>query len=100
MEELQFFEQYVEKGLVERLQTVAYTPFRRVNYTEAIEILERDIKEKKVKFDNKVYWGVDLASEHEKYLTEKIFDGPIILCNYPKEIKAFYMKLNPDAKTV
>jgi len=62
--------------------------------------LERDIKEKKLKFENKVFWGVDLASEHEKYLTDQVFKGPIILYNYPKDIKAFYMKLNPDRKTV
>jgi asparaginyl-tRNA synthetase len=65
-----------------------------------VEILERDIKNKKLKFENKVYWGCDLASEHEKYLTDKVFKGPIIVYNYPKEIKAFYMKLNDDNKTV
>jgi asparaginyl-tRNA synthetase len=62
--------------------------------------LERDIKEKKLKFENKVFWGVDLASEHEKYLTDQVFKGPIILYNYPKDIKAFYMKMNEDGKTV
>lgn len=91
-EELKFFDQFVEKGLIERLKKVIETPFRRVSYTEGVEILERDIKEKKVKFENKVFWGVDLASEHERYLTEKIFEGPIILFNYPKDIKAFYMR--------
>lgn len=100
LEELKFFDQFVEKGLVERLQLVIDTPFRRVQYTEAIDILEGLIKEGKVKFDNKVFWGVDLASEHEKHLTEKVFNGPIILYNYPKDIKAFYMKLNEDGKTV
>lgn len=100
LEELQFFDQFVEKGLIERLRKVHETPFKRVAYTEGIEILERDIKDKKVKFDNKVFWGVDLASEHEKYLTDKIFEGPIILYNYPKDIKAFYMKMNEDGKTV
>jgi asparaginyl-tRNA synthetase len=69
------------------------TPFKRVTYTEGIEILERDLKKKKtLKFENKVFWGVDLASEHEKYLTEVVFKGPIILYNYPKDIKAFYMR--------
>jgi asparaginyl-tRNA synthetase len=62
--------------------------------------LERDIKEKKLKFENKVFWGVDLASEHEKYLTDQVFKGPIILYNYTKDIKAFYMKMNEDGKTV
>ena len=100
IEELKFFDQFVEKGLVERLQHVIDTPFRRVTYTEAIEILEGLIKDGKVKFDNKVFWGVDLASEHEKHLTEKVFNGPIILYNYPKDIKAFYMKMNEDGKTV
>jgi asparaginyl-tRNA synthetase len=99
-EEIDFFNSFVEKGLIERLKKVIETPFKRVAYTEGVEILERDIKAKKVKFDNRVYWGVDLASEHEKYLTEKIFEGPIILYNYPKEIKAFYMKVNEDNKTV
>mmetsp|Transcript_7023 Transcript_7023/g.5274 ORF Transcript_7023/g.5274 Transcript_7023/m.5274 type:complete len:364 (+) Transcript_7023:693-1784(+) len=100
LEELKFFDQFIEKGLIERLQHVIDTPFKRVTYTEAVEILEQDIKDKKVKFDNRVFWGVDLASEHEKYLTEKIFGGPIILYNYPKDIKAFYMKVNEDGKTV
>lgn len=93
-EEIEFFNQFVEKGLTERLKKVIDTPFKRVTYTDAIEILEAKIKDKKakVKFENKVYWGVDLASEHEKYLTEKVFEGPIILYNYPKDIKSFYMK--------
>lgn len=99
-EELRFFDQFVEKGLLERLTKVVSTPFKRVPYTEGVEILMRDIAAKKVKFENKVEWGVDLASEHEKYLTEKVFEGPIILYNYPKDIKAFYMKLNEDGKTV
>lgn len=100
LDELQFFDQFVEKGLIERLKKVIDTPFKRVAYTEAITILEENIKKKKAKFDNKVFWGVDLASEHEKFLTDKIFEGPIILYNYPKEIKAFYMKQNEDGKTV
>jgi asparaginyl-tRNA synthetase len=99
-EELAFFDQFVEKGLIARLKQVIDTPFRRVAYTEAITILEGLIADKKVKFENKVYWGVDLASEHERHLTEKVFQGPIILYNYPKDIKAFYMKLNEDGKTV
>ena len=71
-----------------------------MDYTKAIEILEKDIADKKVKFDFKVYWGCDLASEHEKYLTDKVFCGPVVVYNYPKDIKAFYMKLNDDDKTV
>lgn len=86
--------------MIERLKKVVETPFKRVTYTDGIQILEEEIKNKKVKFENKVYWGVDLASEHEKHLTDKIFQGPIILYNYPKDIKAFYMKLNDDGKTV
>ena len=100
MDDLKFFDERVEKGLIERLNKVINTPFKRVPYTEAVEILERDIKEKKLKFENKVYWGCDLASEHEKYLTDKVFCGPIIVYNYPKDIKAFYMKMNDDNKTV
>ena len=69
-DDLEFFDERIEKGLIERLNKVINTPFQRVTYTEGIEILERDIKEKKLKFENKVYWGVDLASEHEKYLTD------------------------------
>jgi asparaginyl-tRNA synthetase len=99
-EELKFFDQFVEKGLIERLNKVIQTPFRRVPYTEGVAILEEEIKQGNVKFENKVEWGVDLASEHERHLTEKIFNGPIILFNYPKDIKAFYMKLNADGKTV
>ena len=82
------------------MNKVVNTEFRRLPYTEAVEILEKEIKEKKLKFENKVYWGCDLASEHEKYLTDIVFEGPIIVYNYPKEIKAFYMKLNSDKKTV
>jgi len=99
-DDLEFFDKFIEKGLIERLQKVISTPFKKVQYTEAITILETHLKEKKVKFENKVFWGVDLASEHEKYLTDKVFEGPIILYNYPKDIKAFYMKVNDDGKTV
>ena len=72
-DDLEFFDERIEKGLIERLNKVINTPFQRVTYTEGIEILERDIKEKKLKFENKVFWGVDLASEHEKYLTDQVF---------------------------
>jgi len=93
-------EEVVErKGLIQRLMNVIETTFKRLSYTEAVEILEEHIKEKKVKFEFKCYWGCDLATEMEKYLT-KIFGGPVIVYNYPKDIKAFYMKLNDDDKTV
>jgi len=79
---------------------VIETPFKRLPYTEAVEILEEHIKSKKVKFEHKVYWGCDLASEHEKYLTDKVFCGPVIVYYYPAEIKSFYIKMNEDGKTV
>ena len=69
-DDLKFFDERIEKGLIARLQKVIDTPFKRIDYTECVEILERDIKEKKLKFENKVFWGCDLASEHEKYLTD------------------------------
>ena len=100
LDDLKFFDKEVEKGLINRIKNVIDTPFKRLEYTEAISILEHDIKHKKVKFENKVVWGIDLASEHEKYLTDKVFDGPVILFNYPKDIKAFYMKVNEDNTTV
>lgn len=99
-DDLEFFDERIEKGLIARLQTVVSTPFKRVPYTEAVSILEEHIKGKKVKFEFPVSWGVDLASEHEKYLTDVVFKGPIIVYNYPKDIKAFYMRLNDDQKTV
>jgi len=99
LDDLEFFDQRVEKGLLKRLQTVIDTPFKRVPYTEAVAILEDHIKTKKLKFEFPVFWGVDLSSGHEKYLTDKVFNGPIIVYDYPKEIKAFYMKLNDDNKT-
>ncbi|XP_010483144.1 PREDICTED: asparagine--tRNA ligase, cytoplasmic 1 [Camelina sativa] len=88
-----------DRGCIERLQLVASTPFGRITYTEAVELLERAVAEGK-KFENKVEWGVDLASEHERYLTEVMFQKPVIVYNYPKGIKAFYMRLNDDGKTV
>ena len=101
-DDIEFFDQRIEKGLIKRLEHVINSPFKRIAYTECIEILERDIKDKskKLKFENKVFWGCDLASEHEKYLTDKVVGGPIIVYNYPKDIKAFYMKMNDDEKTV
>lgn len=95
-EEMQFFNNFIEKGLFEKLNNVLSNEFARVTYTEAIEILEKSNK----KFDFPVKWGIDLQSEHERYLAEEHFKKPVFVINYPKEIKAFYMKLNEDGKTV
>ncbi|MCI9051306.1 MAG: asparagine--tRNA ligase [Lachnospiraceae bacterium] len=95
-EEMAFFNQFVDKGLLERLQGVLNSEFGHITYTDAIEILEKHND----KFDYKVSWGCDLQTEHEKYLTEEIFKRPVFVTDYPKDIKAFYMKLNEDGKTV
>ncbi len=95
-EEMNFFNQFVDKGLLERLNNVANSEFGHVTYTEAIEILEKNNDN----FDYKVFWGCDLQTEHERYLTEEVFKKPVFVTDYPKEIKAFYMKLNEDGKTV
>ena len=95
-DELTFFNSFVDKGLLERLDHVASSDFGRVSYTEAVEILEKNND----KFDYKVYWGCDLQTEHERYLTEQVFQRPVFVTDYPKEIKAFYMRLNDDGRTV
>ncbi len=95
-EEMEFFNKFVDKGLIERLEHVAGSDFGRVTYTEAVKILEEHNDE----FQYKVYWGADLQTEHERYLTEQVFKRPVFVTDYPKEIKAFYMKLNEDGKTV
>ncbi len=95
-EEMDFFNQFVDKGLLERLKGVLNSEFGRVTYTEAVEILEKNND----KFDYKVSWGCDLQTEHERYLTEEVFKRPVFVTDYPKEIKAFYMKQNEDGKTV
>lgn len=95
-EEMQFFNNFVDKGLLERLNHVVNSEFAGVTYTEAIELLEQHNDE----FEYKVSWGCDLQTEHERYLTEVIYKRPVFVTDYPKEIKAFYMKLNPDGKTV
>ncbi len=95
-EEMAFFNQFVDKELLERLNHVVASDFGHVTYTEAIKLLEEHNDE----FDYKVYWGCDLQTEHERYLTETIFKRPVFVTDYPKEIKAFYMKLNEDGKTV
>ncbi len=95
-EEMNFFNQFIDKGLLDRLNHVVNSDFGHVTYTEAIELLEKHND----KFDYKVFWGCDLQTEHERYLTEEIFKRPVFVTDYPKEIKAFYMKLNEDGKTV
>ncbi len=95
-EEMQFFNNFIDKGLIERLQHVASSDFGRVTYTDAVKILEKHNDE----FEYKVSWGCDLQTEHERFLTEKEFKRPVFVTDYPKEIKAFYMKLNEDGKTV
>ncbi|SET91352.1 asparaginyl-tRNA synthetase [[Clostridium] aminophilum] len=95
-EEMNFFNSFIDKGLLDRLNNVVSNEFGRITYTEAVKLLEEHNDE----FDYKVYWGCDLQTEHERYLTEKIFGKPVFVTDYPKEIKAFYMKLNPDGKTV
>ena len=95
-EEMNFFNQFIDKGLLDRLHHVATSDFARVSYTEAVEILEKNND----KFEYKVSWGTDLQTEHERYLTEEIYKKPVFVTDYPKDIKAFYMKLNDDNKTV
>ena len=95
-EEMAFFNQFVDKGLLDRLNNVLHSQFGHITYTEAVKILE----EHNDQFDYKVSWGCDLQTEHERYLTEQVFKRPVFVTDYPKEIKAFYMKMNPDGKTV
>lgn len=95
-EEMNFFNKFIDQGLIERLDNVVNNKFERITYTQAIEILEKN----KDQFEYPVYWGVDLQTEHERFLTEKIYKKPVFVIDYPKEIKAFYMKLNDDKKTV
>ena len=95
-EEMNFFNSFIDKGLLERLNHVAESDFGRVTYTEAVRLLEEHNDE----FEYKVSWGCDLQTEHERYLTEKLFRRPVFVTDYPREIKAFYMRQNPDGKTV
>ncbi|MDN3508326.1 MAG: asparagine--tRNA ligase [Simkaniaceae bacterium] len=95
-DDLAFFDQFIEKGLIEKLENVIKEPFARITYTEAIELLEKSGE----KFEFPIKWGTDLQSEHERYLAEKHFKKPVVLTDYPKEIKAFYMRDNDDGKTV
>lgn len=95
-EEMQFFNSFVDKGLLDRLNHIANSDFGRVTYTEAVDLLLKSGKE----FQYPVAWGIDLQTEHERYLTEEIFKKPVFVTDYPKDIKAFYMRLNDDGKTV
>ncbi|KAL2479969.1 Asparagine--tRNA ligase [Abeliophyllum distichum] len=97
-DDMEFIAKFIDKTAIDRLKMVASSNFFRITYTEAVDILVEASKEKQ--FDNKVEWGIDLASEHERYLTEEKFRAPVIVYNYPKGIKAFYMKVNEDNKTV
>ncbi|MDF2948929.1 MAG: asnS [Sedimentibacter sp.] len=95
-EEIEFFNSFVEKGLVEKLNNVVNSEFGRIDYTDAIEILKKNNDN----FDYPVQWGTDIQTEHERYLSEKIFGKPVFVVNYPKDIKAFYMRMNEDNNTV
>lgn len=95
-EEMEFFNNFIDTGLLERLDNVINSDFARVSYTDAVKELEKHNDE----FEVKVSWGIDLQTEHERYICEKIYKKPVFLTDYPKDIKAFYMKLNPDGKTV
>ena len=95
-EEMEFFNKFVDKGLLDRLHNVVENEFKRITYTEAIELLKKNND----KFEYPVEWGSDLQTEHERYLTETLFKRPVMVTDYPKDIKAFYMKQNPDGKTV
>ncbi|MPM84176.1 Asparagine--tRNA ligase [bioreactor metagenome] len=95
-EEMEFFNSFVEKGLLDKLDNVVSSEFGRIDYTDAIEILMKNNDN----FDYPVQWGTDIQTEHERYLSEVIFKKPVFVINYPKEIKAFYMRMNEDDKTV
>ncbi len=95
-EEMAFFNSFIDKGLLERLNNVVNSDFGRISYTEAVDVLEKCGE----KFDYPVEWGIDLQTEHERYLTEKVYKKPLFVTDYPKDIKAFYMRMNEDGKTV
>jgi asparaginyl-tRNA synthetase len=95
-DDMKFFDERVQKGLIDTLTHVANSDFARVSYTDAVAELEKNND----KFEFKAYWGCDLQTEHERYLTEEVYKKPVMVYDYPKEIKAFYMKQNPDGKTV
>ena len=95
-DDMAFFDKWIEKGTIDKIKQVIQSPFEHLSYTEAIQALETADEE----FEYKVQWGIDLQAEHERYLTEKLIGGPVTVTDYPKEIKAFYMKLNEDDHTV
>ena len=95
-EEMEFFNKFIDKGLLERLDNIVNSDFARITYTEAVDILKKSGE----KFEYPVEWGIDLQTEHERYITEKVFKKPVFVTDYPKDIKAFYMRLNDDGKTV
>ncbi|MCR5034666.1 MAG: asparagine--tRNA ligase [Clostridia bacterium] len=95
-EEMEFFNKFVDKGLLERLHNIVSSDFARITYTEAVDILQKSGE----KFEYPVEWGIDLQTEHERYITEKVFKKPVFVTDYPRDIKAFYMRLNDDGKTV
>ncbi len=95
-EEMKFFDSFIQKGLLERLNSIVSSEFVRITYTEAVDILLKSGKE----FEYKVEWGVELQTEHEKYLTDEVYKKPVFVTDYPKDVKAFYMRLNDDGKTV
>ena len=95
-EEMEFFNKFIDKGLLERLNNIVNSDFARITYTEAVDILQKSGE----KFEYPVEWGIDLQTEHERYITEKVFKKPVFVTDYPKDIKAFYMRLNDDGKTV
>ena len=95
-EEMEFFNRFIDNTLLGRLKNLAGSKFGHITYTEAVELLEKE----NAKFNYPVKWGCDLQTEHERHLTEKIFKGPVFVTDYPKESKAFYMRLNDDGKTV
>lgn len=99
-DEMKFFDSFIEKGLLEKINHVLNSEFKRLPYTEGIKILEEAVKNGHKFENNDIFWGMDLQSEHERYITEQVIKGPVFLTDYPKDIKAFYMKLNSDGKTV
>ena len=99
-EEIEFFNKMIDNTLIDRLKSVLNSDFKRMSYTEAIDNLLAAVKEGHSFEDKDIYWGMDLQSEHERYICEKVVNGPVFLTDYPKDIKAFYMRLNDDGKTV
>ena len=95
-EEMEFFNSFIDKGLFDRLNNVVNSEFKRITYTEAVEILQKSGHD----FEYPVNWGDDLQTEHERYITEQVFNAPVFVTDYPKDIKAFYMRMNEDGKTV